>query len=172
MEKQKSLSVPDGYNAVNPFMITDKATLVIQFITEVFGGVESKEALTYDDDGLVLHSEVRVGNATIMLADRKKEWRMTPSFLQVYVSNLDEVLELALAHGAVIITKPTEYIGVKFSRIQDPYRNLWWIYEPIENYDWESAFDAGNEDGSWKPTKEATYIHDTLLEVMKELARD
>ncbi|TGN09359.1 hypothetical protein [Leptospira ilyithenensis] len=60
-----------------------------------------------------------------MLADRKKEWRLTPSFLQVYVSNLDEVLELALAHGAVIITKPT---------------------------------------------KEATYIHDTLLEAMKGLA--
>ncbi|TGN09360.1 hypothetical protein [Leptospira ilyithenensis] len=59
MEKQKSLSIPEGYNTVNPFMITDKATLVIQFITEVFGGVESKEALIYDDDGLVLYSEVR-----------------------------------------------------------------------------------------------------------------
>lgn len=154
-------------------IINDSAGDMMQFIVDVFGGVESKDSLTYDNDGLVLHSEVRVGNSTIMIADRKPEWRFTPAFLQVYVGDVEAVLKLAEERGATVLTRPTEYIGVLFSRIQDPWRNIWWVYQQVENYDWGAAFEGveGGEE-AWQPTEEATYIHASLIETMKNLAKD
>ncbi len=173
MTQLAATNVPDGYNSVNPFIISDNAGELLRFIGDVFGGEESKDALTFDDDGLVLHSEVRVGNSTIMIADRKPEWRLTPAFLQVYVNDVEAILKCAAVRGATVITKPTEYVGVVFSRIQDPWRNIWWVYQQLDQYDWEAAFgdDEGGEE-SWQPTEEAIYIHGTLLEAMKNLAQD
>lgn len=171
MTGRETIQVPEGYNTVNPFIITDNSRALTQFIVDVFGGEESPDALTYDGDGLVLHSEVRVGNSTIMLADRKPAWRFTPAFLQVYVDDAETVLRRAEERGATVVTRPTEYIGVVFSRFQDPWRNLWWVYQQLENYDWEAAFGDDGEE-AWQPTPEATYIHTTLVEAMNDLAKD
>lgn len=171
MTARATIQVPEGYNTVNPFIITDNSRELVQFIVDVFGGEESPDALTYDSDGLVLHSEVRVGNSTIMIADRKPAWRFTPAFLQVYVDDAEAVLRLAEERGATVVTRPTEYIGVVFSRIQDPLRNLWWVYQQLESYDWEAAFGDDGEE-AWQPTPEATYIHTTLVEAMNDLAKD
>lgn len=171
MTARATIQVPEGYNTVNPFIITDNSRELVQFIVDVFGGEESPDALTYDSDGLVLHSEVRVGNSTIMIADRKPAWRFTPAFLQVYVDDAEAVLRLAEERGATVVTRPTEYIGVVFSRIQDPLRNLWWVYQQLERYDWEAAFGDDGEE-AWQPTPEATYIHTTLVEAMNDLAKD
>lgn len=170
---EQATNLPEGYNTVNPFIICDNAGELLKFIVDVFGGEESKDALTYDHDGLVLHSEVRVGNSTIMLADRKPEWRFTPAFQQVYVDDVEAALKLAAERGATILTRPTEYIGVMFSRIQDPWRNIWWVYQQLEQYDWDAAFgDGGSGEESWQPTQEAVYIHTTLIEAMNDLAKD
>lgn len=171
MRMQENTLVPDGINTVNPFIITKNASEVIEFITKVFGGKEDKEALTYDTDGLIIHSEVRVGNSTIMLGDQKKEWRFTPAFLQVYVSDVEATLKRAEDCGAKIITKPTEYIGVKFSRFQDPCLNIWWVWEKLDQYDWEAAYGESDEE-SWQPTEESIYIYDTLITAMNKLAKD
>lgn len=173
MTNRATTNVPDGYNTVNPFIISDNAGELLRFIVDVFGGEESKDGLTYDDDGLVLHSEVRVGNSTILIADCKPEWRFTPAFLQVYVGDVEVVLRLAAERGATVLTKPTEFIGVAFSRIQDPWRNIWWVYQQLDQYDWEAA--GGDGDGveeTWQPTPEATYIYDTLIEAMNNLAKN
>jgi hypothetical protein len=58
-------------------------------------------------------------------------------------------------------------VGVVFARVQDPQGNIWWIWKSLENYDWESAF--GGDEKSWKPTKEAMYVHDTIVEAMEKL---
>lgn len=171
MTERNEVTLPEGHNTINPFIISENIPEQIKFITEVFGGVQDENALTYDDDGTIFHSEVRVGNSTIMLAERKPEWRFTPAFLQVYVSDVEATLQRAAERGAQVITKPTEFIGVKFSRIQDPFRNIWWVYEPSGSTDWEASFE-GAEEGSWTPTEEATYIHDSVIEAMNKLAKD
>lgn len=171
MTKLATTEVPEGYSTVNPFIICNDSGAALQFIVEVFGGEESQDSLTYDEDGLVLHSEVRVGNSTILLADRKPGWRFTPAFLQVYVGDVEAVLKLAAERGATVLTQPTEFIGVQFSRIQDPWRNIWWVYQQAEATDWEATFSGSEGDEvSWEPSEEATYIHATLLEAMTNLA--
>jgi PhnB protein len=176
MTQPKLPAAPDGYNTVNPFIITDNAGEVLSFIKDVFGGIKQPDATTYDTDGLLLHSEVRIGNAIVQVADRKPDWPATPGLLQVYVDDVASALDKAVSHGAVIVTKPTDFMGAILSRVKDAQNNIWWIYQYTGEVDWgeatatpaEPGQDTGNEQ-SWEPSKEAIYIHDTLLEAMRSL---
>lgn len=159
---------PEGYNTVNPFVITDNADSVIHFVKEVFGGEELPYSRTQDDDGLILHCEMKLGNSVIMLADRKPDWAHTPSLLQIYVDDIDLTIQKATALGAEIVTKPTEFLGALFSRVKDAEGNLWWIYQYLNQP--ESWNESDNEQ-NWEPSKEATYIHDTLLSAMRDLKK-
>ncbi|MGW8483964.1 VOC family protein [Microbacterium sp. NPDC055903] len=167
-------TAPEGYATVNPFIITTDADELTRFVIEVFDGQERAEARTIDEDGLLLQAEVRVGTTTIMLAERKPNWPFTPSLLQVYVDDLDAVLERALSRGARLVTRPTDFFGTTFARVQDASANLWWIWQHGEA-DWSSeggadewsAEDSGEGWGEVSP--ELAYIHDSLLEAMTSL---
>ncbi len=102
----------------------------------------------------------------------KSGWPFTPAFTQVYVTDVDAALNRAKNLGAKVITKPTDYVGVTFSRVQDPQGNIWWIWAMLENYDWEAAFDSDNGNEDWKPTREAVYVHDSLVEAMEKLSKE
>ncbi len=167
-------AAPEGYATVNPFIITSDADALTRFVIEVFDGEERAKVRTIDDDGLLLQSEVRVGTSTIMLAERKPDWLFTPSLLQVYVDDLDAVLERALMRGARLVTKPTDFFGTRFARVQDTSANLWWIWQHGE-----AVWDGQDGDGDWaaesadegwaEVSPELAYIHDTLLEAMTAL---
>lgn len=166
-------AAPEGYATVNPMVITTDADQVARFVIEVFGGEERAEARTVDEDGLLLQGEVRVGTTTIMFAERKPDWPLTPSLLQVYVDDLEAVLARALALGARLVTKPTDFFGTQFARVQDTSSNLWWVWQHGEA-SWggeeESDWSVEGADGGWSEVSpELAYIHDTLLEAMTAL---
>jgi uncharacterized glyoxalase superfamily protein PhnB len=167
-----SAKIPEGYNTINPFIITKNAGKLIEFLQKVFGAKEVKEAYTLDTDGLLLHAELRVGNSTIMLADTKEGWPFTPSLLQIYVEDVEKTLQRAEELGAKIVTKPTDFYGDIFSRFVDPWDNLWWVYQHKEEINWEEPTDTDN-DATWAmESKELHYIHDTLLETMQQLGKN
>lgn len=163
-------ATPAGYNTINPFIVTEEASDVIIFLKEVFDAVEVPDALTYDTDGLILHSEIKIGDSIVQIADRKKDWPFTPSLLQVYVSDVDDTLKRAKTREATIITKTTDFLGSKFSRFKDKWHNLWWVYEYTGKVSWDEAGTETN--GTWEPTEEATYIRDTLIKAMRNLDKD
>ncbi len=165
-------AAPEGYNTVDSFIITKDALKLIAFLEKVFGAEEVKEAHTVDDDGLLLHSELKIGSSVVMIADRKVGWPFTPSLLRVYVDDVEQALQTAKKLGAKIVTEPTDFYGDKLSRFQDPWSNLWWVYEHGKEVSWEATID-GTSDEAWvsEPTKELMYIHDTLMDVMKKLGR-
>lgn len=174
-------SLPAGSNTVNPFLITDDAARIIDFLTEVFAAVDVPEARTLDTDGLILHSELRIGDSVITVADRKPDWPFTPGFIQVYVDDVEGTLERATALGGRVVTRPTDFFGDTFSRFSDPSGNLWWVYrhEP-QNASWDTApadagsnewetEDAGSEDWSSFTSPELEYIHQSLDTAMSSL---
>lgn len=166
-----SANLPEGYNTINPFIITTDALKFIGFLENVFEMEEVNEAHTMDTDGLLLHAELRVGNSTIMVADTKEGWPVTPSLLQIYVEDVEKTLQRAEELGAKIVTKPTEFYGDVFSRFLDPWGNLWWVYQHKGEMTWEE--NTSSDDGAtWETeSNELNYIHETLLETMKYLAR-
>lgn len=169
---------PPGFSTVNPFIITRGSEALFRFLTEVFGGVERREARTYDRDGLLLHSELQIGGSTVVVAERRPEWPYFPSLLQVWVDDVDGTLARAAARGAEIVTQATPFFGDVFSRFLDPWGNLWWVYStPGAQQGEEAAWsEAGGEEawsegggGGWAPTPELTYIHETLMATLPRL---
>jgi uncharacterized glyoxalase superfamily protein PhnB len=164
---------------VDPFIWTDDAAALIEFVVEVFAGTEVREARTADTDGLVLHSEVRIGDSTLTIADRKPGWPYTPAFVRVYVDDPAATLHRAVASGGRVITEPTDFWGDVLARFSDPFGHLWWVYKhnPVTTT-WggaESLTAGSDADGADEPswesftTPELTYVHTTLMDAMAAL---
>lgn len=175
---------PAGSNTVNSFIMTDDALGLIAFVGAVFDAFENLDARTADADGLVLHSEIHIGDSLLTIADRKPTWPYTPAFTRVYVVDAAATLERAVAQGARIVTEPTEFWGDVFSRFADPFGHLWWVYQhtPAEqgwdaapsSDDSPTATDGWNADEageSWEnfATPELDYIHASLIDAMASL---
>ena len=157
---------PNGHNSVNAFvLVKDSASAFIEFLEAVFGAVERPEMRTPDRDGTLIHAEVTLGNATIMICDSKADWPRTPAFTQVYVADAQMVLERAEARGARIVTRLSPfYNGVKLARFQDPWGNLWWLFEPeLDQPDMDSS------NTSWHDA-DPSYVYTTLMSAMRSLA--
>lgn len=166
-----SRNVPEGYNTINPFIITKDAINFSKFLEKVFEAKEVKGTRTMDTDGLLLHLEYKIGDSTVMVADTKKGWPFTPSLLQIYVDDVEKTLQRAKKLGAKIVTKPTDVYGDVFSRVVDPWDNLWWVYQHKGEINWDEITDT-EDDATWAiESSELTYIHETLLETMKHLGK-
>ncbi|WP_282847654.1 VOC family protein [Microbacterium oxydans] len=181
-------ALPAGSNTINPFLMTDDAARIIDFVIEVFGATDVPEARTVDTDGLILHSELRIGDSVITVADRKPDWPFTPGFIQVYVDDVEGTLARAVGLGARVVTRPTDFFGDTFSRFADPSGNLWWVYAHVpQEQTWDadgtdastwdgSAEDAGADDrdaaeADWSSftSPELEYIHESLVAAMASL---
>lgn len=163
MDRQE-LDAPH-YNQVNPFVIVKGGAIkFIDFVEKVFDGKENKRVRTPDRDGTLIHAEVQIGDSMILLADSKEDWPFTPSFLQIYVDNAQQVLDKAKTEKAEIITELSDfYNGLKLARLKDQFGNIWWLYEKTEN-----KISENKSDTDWhkdKPSK----IYTTLMKAMKNL---
>ncbi|MGW0161174.1 VOC family protein [Mycobacterium sp. NPDC003323] len=167
-------AVPAGSNTVNPFIFAESAIDLIDFLIAVLDARDVPEARTLDDDGLILHAELRVGDSLVTIADRKPGWPFTPAFVRAYVSDAEATIRRAEAHGGVIVTRPTEFFGDVLARFVDPAGNLWWIYEhiPADSEPVAASDEAWGADADWHAfsTPELDYIHRTLMQAMDMLS--
>ncbi|WP_040792303.1 hypothetical protein [Nocardia paucivorans] len=156
-----------GHGSLNAFAAVKGpggARAFITFLGAVFDGRETPEAHAVDTDGLLIHAEVRIGDSCLMIADSKPDWVFTPALLQVYVTDCDELLRRAEAHGARIITETTPFYGASsLARFIDPWRNVWWLFGPAIE---------GAPEPSWDPDAEAeeSIVHATICRAMRELS--
>jgi PhnB protein len=171
MKKTQIPTAPEGNKTVNPFIVTKDASQCMQFLKDVFNATENNEALAYDIDGLIIHSELKIGDSIVMVADRKKDWPFTPSLLQVYVDDIVSTLKEAEKKGARVVTKPTDFYGMVLARFVDPWDNVWWLwqYHPTKKGDWEDEPDGDSV--SSEPSEEAQYIRNSLIETMQKLGK-
>lgn len=123
---------PSGSGAtLNPFVVVDDASGFIDFVTGVLGGVEVTEARSPMPDGRLIHAEITMGDAHLLIAEPMDGWPTHPGLLQLWVDDVAETLEHASARGARIVTPATPfYAETTVGRMGDPWGNLWWLYSP------------------------------------------
>ena len=167
-----TVPTPAGFATLNPFFITRDADGLIAFLRHVFGGEEHLDARTVDIDGLLLHAELEIGGTTLMFGERKPGWPFLPQLTQIYVADVAGTLASAVDRGARMVTRPTDFFGTVFSRMVDPWGNMWWVYEHGEapDLDWDAA-DGEAEATEWTDP-DLAYIHQTLVEVMPSLGAE
>ena len=129
---------PDNYHTVIPYICVDGAAKAIDFYKEVFDAIELMRMP--GPDGIVAHAEIKIGDATVMLADKCEKIQDphtiggVSSMIMVYVPNVDETIEKALARGATIKQPATDqFYGDRNGSFTDPFGHLWGVATHLED---------------------------------------
>ena len=118
---------PAGFPSASVYIMAKDARAVIEFVTKVFGATPERR---FDDpDGRVMHAEMRIDDSVVMLADAHGDWPSFPSWIHVYVPNVDATYERALAAGGTSVQAPKQRPGDPDRRggVADSNGNQWWI---------------------------------------------
>lgn len=124
--------IPDGYHSVTPYLLVPDVDGMINFLKDVFGAHERSRAL--DGEGNVMHAEVQVGDSIVMMAQSNDEYPPTRSMLHVYLEDVDDAYQRALAAGATVVRELSdEFYGDRTGGVQGPYGNQWWLATHVED---------------------------------------
>lgn len=117
---------PNDYSTVSPYLIVKGASSTIDFLKSVFGEVELRRFP--DAAGRLMHSEVRIDDTVVMIADGGDGWPPVPSYVHVYVSDVDATYRRALAAGATSVQEPVRKEDEdKRGGVKDAGGTTWWI---------------------------------------------
>jgi PhnB protein len=125
--------IPQGKRSVTPYIVVKGVQRMIDFLVEAF---DADAYLTVPNpDGSIGHAEVRVGDCVLMMFDAQADWVETPSFLCLYVPDVDATYAKAIAAGAAEVTPlmTSRMIGDRGARIRDPLGNIWWLQSHLED---------------------------------------
>src|SRR5258708_29677704 len=97
--------IPQGYNAITPYLVVKGAAQAIDYYKSVFGATELFRMP--DPSGRIGHAELVIGDSHIMLADEFPEMNYrapvadgsSPVSLLLYVEDVDAIVERAVAAG-------------------------------------------------------------------------
>src|SRR5688572_30328499 len=138
MTKQNK-GIPDGVQIVIPRLFCGDPVAQIEFCKAAFGAEDRLRRP--GADGKISHAAVTIGPAMVMI---ESEWPGAPSrapkndgsspvVLYLYVENVDEVLERAVAAGATILMPlQDQFWGDRTAWIKDPSGHVWTIASRIE----------------------------------------
>lgn len=118
---------PEGYPAVSVYLVAQGAQRVIDFLKSTF---DAGELRRFDNpDGTIMHAEVRIADSVVMIADSGGTHPAFPSWLHVYVDDVDKTYQKALQAGGVSVQEPVRKEGDPDKRggVKDPSGNTWWI---------------------------------------------
>ena len=125
--------VPDSFTSVTPWIVSSSTSKMIEFLTIAFEAEEVPHSRITNEEGVVIHAIVKIGTAMVMLFDSRQGWSPTPSLLNMYVEDVEKVYRASLKLGATSVTDiTTMYFGEKICRILDPFGNIWWLNQRIE----------------------------------------
>jgi PhnB protein len=122
---------PDNYSTVSPYLIVDGAEGTIDFLVKVLGAVELRRFP--DAAGRIMHSEVRIEDTVLMVADGAEGWPPVPSHVHVYVDDVDATYRRALEAGATSVQEPVKKEDAdKRGGVKDAGGTTWWIATKVE----------------------------------------
>ena len=165
---QKIKTVPENYTSVTPWLISRSSANLIDFLEAAFDAEEIPNSRIVNKNGVIIHAVVKIGNALVMLFDSREGWAPTPSFLSLYVGDIEKVYQKAINLGATSVTDIIAlWFGEKSCRILDPFVNLWWINQRIEEIDFTNPEEVRQRASTLEAVKGIEYIQKSLDEALK-----
>ena len=122
---------PQNYNTVSPYLVVDGASRTIEFLAHVFDAIELRRFP--DPTGKLAHAEVRIDDTVLMLADGAEGWPPIPSYVHVYVRDVDATYQRAMEMGATSVQEPVKKDDEdKRGGVRDAGGTTWWIATKVE----------------------------------------
>ena len=105
---------------------------VIEFIKQAFGAQELMRMM--NPGGKVGHTELRIRDSIVMLGGAGEQWKAMPTMLYLYVENVDEVYQRAVAAGGNSMKEPADqFYGDRTAAVMDMSGNQWWLATHTED---------------------------------------
>jgi len=119
------MKTPDYYLPIMPYLIIDGANDFLDFLKAVFNAKE--EMLVHNEDGSIMHGEVIIGKAVVMIAQSQQAYKPLPSGMFMEIKDVDKTYNKAIEKGSISLQEPdTREYGYS-AGFQDPFGNQWWI---------------------------------------------
>jgi len=133
-------SIPGGVQAVFPMLICKSPEAEMNFCAAAFGAVE--QVRRPGPDGSPIHIAMRINDAFLVVQSEfpdAVESRVpsadgsSPVVIFVYVADVDQTLERAVAVGAkILVPAQDQFWGDRTARILDPSGHVWTVASRIE----------------------------------------
>ena len=138
-EAQRLTYVPERLHTITPYLAVTDARAAIAWYQDIFGATIASDPIEMPD-GRIGHVELRIGDATFMMADEFAEIDVlspssrggtTVSFV-IYVPDVDAVYARAVEAGATA-ERPVEdqFHGSRAGWLSDPWGHRWNISTPL-----------------------------------------
>jgi PhnB protein len=121
------MKIPSQYNRLMPYMIIPDAARFVGFMKEVFGAEE--QIIVPRSEGVIMHGELRIGDAVIMFADVTPEFSARPAGVFIYVEDVQQTYNNAIAAGAISVMEPAQQPYGFTCGFKDAFGNDWWPTE-------------------------------------------
>lgn len=151
--------IPHGVSSLTPFLAIPGAAQAIEFYREVF---DARLIDATEFGGVVAHADLDFGNGHLQLGEPMPDYHLVAPpageddvcySIALYVPNVDEIVERAVAAGAVVREPAAHFVtGDRFASIRDPFGVRWSIMTRVEDLseeestqrvrDWASSFEG------------------------------
>lgn len=135
------MQIFDAFHTLTPQLVIRGAAQAISFYQQVFGAQEQLRNLA--PDGIsIMHAELLCGDSRFFVHDEfPDQGLLSPQTLHgasvtlhVYVSNVDEIFERALAAGAQTILPVADvFWGERYGIFTDPFGHRWSVSMRLED---------------------------------------
>jgi PhnB protein len=139
---RKPKPIPDRYRRVTPALVVHGGAKALKFYAEVFDATE--RVRFPGPDGTIIHSEIEIGDSVVIVEDESPYMGTkappaggidgSPTFLFIYVEDVDAVIAHAVEHGAKLQRPPQDqFYGDRDGYIVDPFGHGWTIATHVED---------------------------------------
>jgi PhnB protein len=146
-------SIPEGVQAVFPMLVCQSPEDEMNFCATAFGAVE--QVRRPGPDGSPIHIAMRINGAFLVVQSEfpdavasraPKTDGSSPVVIFVYVSDVDEAVERAVAMGAkILIPAQNQFWGDRTARVLDPSGHVWTVASRVEETTEEQRSDRWSE---------------------------
>jgi PhnB protein len=154
-------SVPPGVQAVFPMLVCRSPETAMNFCAVAFGEVEQVRRPGHDRSAI--HIAMRINDAFLVVQSEFPDVvasrapvadGSSPVVIFVYVADVDQALERAVAAGAeILVPAQNQFWGDRTARILDPCGHVWMVASRIEETTeeqraerWSDVRDARQQD--------------------------
>ncbi|QBQ39331.1 VOC family protein [Pseudoduganella plicata] len=146
--------IPPVTGILTPHLVCNDASAAIAFYQKAFGAVEQVRMPAQDGSGKLMHAMIRIGDASLMLADEFPEWgsvgpltlKGTPVTLHLNVPDVDSAFQRALDAGATTKMPVTDmFWGDRYGVLTDPFGHDWSMATHLRDVTVEEAIEASKQ---------------------------
>jgi PhnB protein len=140
----KPKPIPDRYRRITPALIVRGGVQALEFYAEVF---QATERMRFPGPGeTIAHAEIEIGDSVVIVEEESPYMGTkapppggldgSPSFLFIYVEDVDAVVDKAVELGAKLQRPPQDqFYGDRDAHIIDPFGHGWTIATHVEDLD-------------------------------------